>query len=237
MPAHLSTDWGLSHSSQTVSAASPSSIWPPGWQEEALKQPLPASSQLFCFGTESEPRKWLNKQEGPHLAQRGHSLHFVAFEWGLWMSHSPIILEKMANKHNWREQRLFHNFRGFPSIADPKTWRSGSIRGSRMWETVHITAGQEAERVAETLKGSPHNDSLQLHLLKAPQAPKIALPFGDTNSKHAPVGGILGLNCNWLFLYCPISVPPNLQRSWQLIFLRGPEISPHVLILKESIPG
>lgn len=94
MPAHLSTDWGLSHSSQTVSAASPSSSWPPGWQEEALKQPLPASSQLFCFGTESEPRKWLNKQGWPHLAQRRHSLHFVAFEWGLWMSHFPIILEK-----------------------------------------------------------------------------------------------------------------------------------------------
>lgn len=92
MSAQLRTEQGLSHSSQTVSAASPSSSWPPGWQEEALKQPLPASSQPFCFGTESEPRKWLNKQEWPHLAQRGHSLHFVAFEWGLWMSHFPIIL-------------------------------------------------------------------------------------------------------------------------------------------------
>lgn len=134
--------WGLSHSPQTVSAASSSSSWPPGRKEEALMQPLPASSQLFCFGTESNPRKWLNKQEWPHLAQSGHSLHFVAFEWGLWMSHFPHYFRRTANKHNWRDQRLFCNFSGFPSIVGPKTWKSGSIHGSRMWETVHITADQ-----------------------------------------------------------------------------------------------
>lgn len=105
----------------------------------------------------------------------------------LWMramnESLPHYYRRIANRHNWREQRLFHNFRGFPSITDPKTWKSGSIHGSKMWETVHITADQEAERVAETFKDSPHNDSLQLHL------PKYHYLFEDTNSKHAPMRG------------------------------------------------
>lgn len=102
---------------------------------------------------------------------------------------------------------------------EPKTWKSDLIHGSRMWETIHITADQEAKRVAGAFKDSSHNDPLQPHLLKVPQSSKIALPSGNKNSKYASVGDILGLNYKRVFFYCPISVPPNLQRSWQLIFL------------------
>lgn len=180
--------WGLSHSPQTVSAASSSSSWPPGWKEEALMQPLPASSQLFCFGTESNPRKWLNKQEWPHLAQSGHSLHFVAFELGLWMSHFPIILGEWPTDTTGGIKGYFVTSEASqPSlILRPERVVQSMAAGCKRLFTSQQT--REAERVAETFKGSPHNDRVQLHLLKAPQSPKITPPFGDTNSKHAPEG-------------------------------------------------
>lgn len=106
-----------------------------------------------------------------------------------------------------------------PIHTESEDLKSDSIYSSRVWETVHIMADQETERVAGTLKGSPHNDTLQSCLLKAPQLSKIVLPPGNKNSKYSPAGDILGLNCKKVFLYCPISMPPTLQSSWQLIFL------------------
>lgn len=105
------------------------------------------------------------------------------------MSHFPIILGEWPTDTTGGIKGYFITSEAsHPSlILRPERVVRSMAAGCERLFTSQQT--REAERVAETFKGSPHNDRLQLHLLKAPQPPKIALPFGDTNLKHAPVGG------------------------------------------------
>lgn len=97
-------------------------------------------------------------------------------------------------------------------------------------------ADQETERMAGGFKVSPHNDPPQPHLLK-PQPSKMALPSGNKNSKNISMGHTSGLNCKRVFFITQLVCLQTFKDPGCLLFFSGPEISPHVLIIKHAVPG